>query len=103
MPSCMLQMKGICNLHLPGLHSLGVHVLGSVHMYMYNLLSKTLLSTCNAVSVDFKDIAVNMFCNIFFLFKRFCIDNGAMIAQAGWEMFRSGQTTPLKETTCTQR
>lgn len=35
--------------------------------------------------------------------ERFCIDNGAMIAQAGWEMFRSGQTTPLKETTCTQR
>ncbi|KAL3860379.1 hypothetical protein ACJMK2_010511 [Sinanodonta woodiana] len=34
---------------------------------------------------------------------RFCIDNGAMIAQAGWEMFRTGQTTPLQETTCTQR
>ncbi|KAJ8302418.1 LOW QUALITY PROTEIN: hypothetical protein KUTeg_018814, partial [Tegillarca granosa] len=29
--------------------------------------------------------------------------NGAMIAQAGWEMFRSGQITPWKETTCTQR
>merc|ERR1712062_383738 len=25
---------------------------------------------------------------------RFCVDNGAMIAQAGWEMFRSGTTTP---------
>ena len=24
--------------------------------------------------------------------ERYCIDNGAMIAQAGWEMFRSGQT-----------
>jgi len=34
---------------------------------------------------------------------RFCIDNGAMIAQAGWEMFRSGQVTPFEETTCTQR
>ncbi|XP_074645440.1 tRNA N6-adenosine threonylcarbamoyltransferase-like [Tubulanus polymorphus] len=34
---------------------------------------------------------------------RFCIDNGAMIAQAGWEMFRSGQTTPLEDTFCTQR
>ncbi|XP_031561523.1 probable tRNA N6-adenosine threonylcarbamoyltransferase [Actinia tenebrosa] len=34
---------------------------------------------------------------------RFCIDNGAMIAQAGWEMFQSGQTTPLEKTTCTQR
>ncbi|XP_042146677.1 probable tRNA N6-adenosine threonylcarbamoyltransferase isoform X2 [Ixodes scapularis] len=35
--------------------------------------------------------------------ERFCIDNGAMIAQAGWEMFRSNQTTPFEETTCTQR
>ncbi|XP_013413934.1 probable tRNA N6-adenosine threonylcarbamoyltransferase [Lingula anatina] len=34
---------------------------------------------------------------------RFCIDNGAMIAQAGWEMFKSGQITPLEETWCTQR
>ncbi|XP_064610576.1 probable tRNA N6-adenosine threonylcarbamoyltransferase isoform X2 [Liolophura sinensis] len=35
--------------------------------------------------------------------ERFCIDNGAMIAQAGWEMFRSGQVTALNQTTCTQR
>lgn len=35
--------------------------------------------------------------------ERFCIDNGVMIAQAGWEMFRSGCVTPLEETTCTQR
>lgn len=34
---------------------------------------------------------------------RFCIDNGAMIAQAGWEMFRTGQTTSLEDTWCTQR
>ena len=34
---------------------------------------------------------------------RFCIDNGAMIAQAGWEMLRSGETTPLEETAITQR
>ncbi|XP_033109943.1 probable tRNA N6-adenosine threonylcarbamoyltransferase [Anneissia japonica] len=34
---------------------------------------------------------------------RFCIDNGAMIAQAGWEMFTSGLTTPLDQTFCTQR
>ncbi|KAK3747039.1 hypothetical protein QZH41_017819, partial [Actinostola sp. cb2023] len=34
---------------------------------------------------------------------RFCIDNGAMIAQAGWEMFRAGASTPLQQTTCTQR
>ena len=31
------------------------------------------------------------------MFVRFCIDNGAMIAQAGWEMFRSGQVTELKD------
>uniref|UniRef100_T1JNZ2 N(6)-L-threonylcarbamoyladenine synthase n=1 Tax=Strigamia maritima TaxID=126957 RepID=T1JNZ2_STRMM len=35
--------------------------------------------------------------------ERFCIDNGAMIAHAGALMFTSGHTTPLEETTCTQR
>ncbi|XP_052815980.1 probable tRNA N6-adenosine threonylcarbamoyltransferase [Mya arenaria] len=35
--------------------------------------------------------------------ESFCIDNGAMIAQAGALMYQSGQTTPLKETSCTQR
>jgi len=34
---------------------------------------------------------------------RFCIDNGAMIAQAGWEMLRAGMETPWEETTITQR
>ena len=34
---------------------------------------------------------------------RFCVDNGAMIAQAGWEMFRSGTLTPWEETAITQR
>nr|XP_039272675.1 probable tRNA N6-adenosine threonylcarbamoyltransferase [Styela clava] len=37
---------------------------------------------------------------------RFCIDNGAMIAQAGWEMFRSDpkrHITPIEKSTCTQR
>ncbi len=34
---------------------------------------------------------------------RYCIDNGAMIAQAGWEMFRSGQTTPMDDSWVTQR
>ena len=42
-------------------------------------------------------------CGHFVAPVRFCIDNGAMIAQAGWEMFRSGVTTELKDTTCTQR
>lgn len=35
--------------------------------------------------------------------ERFCVDNGAMIAQAGLEMFRSGHVTPLSQSTCTQR
>ncbi|XP_054717863.1 probable tRNA N6-adenosine threonylcarbamoyltransferase [Uloborus diversus] len=35
--------------------------------------------------------------------ERFCIDNGAMIAQAGWEMYQSGQVTNFEDTTCTQR
>lgn len=35
--------------------------------------------------------------------ERYCIDNGAMIAQAGSLMFQSGHQTPLNETTCTQR
>ena len=34
---------------------------------------------------------------------RFCIDNGAMIAQAGLEMFKCGTITPWEETTVTQR
>lgn len=35
--------------------------------------------------------------------ERFCIDNGIMIAHAGLLAFRMGQTTPLKNTVCTQR
>lgn len=35
--------------------------------------------------------------------QRFCIDNGAMIAQAGWEMFKTGYTDSLENTYCTQR
>ena len=34
---------------------------------------------------------------------RFCIDNGAMIAQAGWEMFNVNMFTPWEETDITQR
>ncbi|RNA42295.1 putative tRNA N6-adenosine threonylcarbamoyltransferase [Brachionus plicatilis] len=34
---------------------------------------------------------------------RFCIDNGAMIAQAGYEMFKVGMVTPWEKTTITQR
>jgi N6-L-threonylcarbamoyladenine synthase len=35
--------------------------------------------------------------------ERFCIDNGAMIAQAGAEMFRSGHVVKWEDTFCTQR
>ncbi|OOF91138.1 hypothetical protein ASPCADRAFT_211429 [Aspergillus carbonarius ITEM 5010] len=35
--------------------------------------------------------------------ERFCIDNGIMIAQAGLLAYKSGSTTPLKDSTCTQR
>nr|ACO11504.1 Probable O-sialoglycoprotein endopeptidase [Caligus rogercresseyi] len=34
---------------------------------------------------------------------RFCIDNGAMIAQAGWEMFRVGISSKMEDTDITQR
>lgn len=34
---------------------------------------------------------------------RFCIDNGAMIAQAGWEMFKCGTITAMEDTWVTQR
>lgn len=35
--------------------------------------------------------------------ERYCIDNGAMIAQAGSLMFQSGQLTKWEDTFCTQR
>jgi len=35
--------------------------------------------------------------------ERYCIDNGAMIAWAGLEMFRAGYSAPISETTTTQR
>ncbi|NXK99509.1 OSGEP threonylcarbamoyltransferase, partial [Mesembrinibis cayennensis] len=34
---------------------------------------------------------------------RYCVDNGAMIAQAGWEMLRVGQVTELDQSGITQR
>lgn len=34
---------------------------------------------------------------------RYCIDNGAMVAQAGILAFQMNRTTPLEESTCTQR
>ena len=35
--------------------------------------------------------------------ERYCIDNGAMIAQAGYELFQTGQVTKLEDSSCTQR
>uniref|UniRef100_UPI00358EDCFA tRNA N6-adenosine threonylcarbamoyltransferase n=1 Tax=Myxine glutinosa TaxID=7769 RepID=UPI00358EDCFA len=35
--------------------------------------------------------------------ESFCIDNGAMIAQAGWQMFCSGHRTQLEDSWITQR
>ncbi|EFA86259.1 Glycoprotein endopeptidase - like protein [Heterostelium album PN500] len=35
--------------------------------------------------------------------ERYCIDNGAMIAWAGYLIFKNGETTPLSETSTTQR
>ncbi|KAJ6264797.1 tRNA N6-adenosine threonylcarbamoyltransferase [Drechslerella dactyloides] len=35
--------------------------------------------------------------------ERFCIDNGIMIAHAGLLAFQTGFTTPIDESTCTQR
>ncbi|KAJ3622574.1 hypothetical protein Zmor_004498 [Zophobas morio] len=35
--------------------------------------------------------------------ESYCIDNGAMIAQAGLLAFQRGEVTPLKDTVCTQR
>ncbi len=34
---------------------------------------------------------------------RYCIDNGAMIAWAGWLLLKEGQTTTVEEATITQR
>lgn len=59
---------------------------------------------CNVRLQEMMDImAKERGAKLFATDERFCIDNGAMIAQAGYEMFRSGQVTPLAETSCTQR
>ncbi|KAI5310434.1 putative tRNA threonylcarbamoyladenosine biosynthesis protein kae1 [Ascosphaera atra] len=41
--------------------------------------------------------------NVYATDERYCIDNGIMIAQAGLLAYETGFTTPLKESTCTQR
>jgi len=44
-------------------------------------------------------ILLHNFCFI----RRYCIDNGAMIAQAGIFALQHGITTKMKDATCTQR
>ncbi|EAS37353.3 glycoprotease/Kae1 family metallohydrolase [Coccidioides immitis RS] len=41
--------------------------------------------------------------NVFATDERFCIDNGIMIAQAGILAYKTGFTTKLEDSTCTQR
>lgn len=41
--------------------------------------------------------------SVFATDERFCIDNGIMIAHAGLLAYGTGFTTPLEESTCTQR
>lgn len=41
--------------------------------------------------------------NLFATDERFCIDNGVMIAHAGYEMFRTGGKTKWNDATITQR
>ena len=41
--------------------------------------------------------------SVFATDERFCIDNGIMIAHAGLLAYRTGFSTPLEESTCTQR
>ena len=41
--------------------------------------------------------------SVFSTDERFCIDNGIMIAHAGLLAYRTGSTTDLKDSTCTQR
>jgi hypothetical protein len=40
---------------------------------------------------------------VFGMDSRYCIDNGAMIAQAGLQAFQHGVTTPMASTSVTQR
>uniref|UniRef100_A0A672YCZ0 N(6)-L-threonylcarbamoyladenine synthase n=1 Tax=Sphaeramia orbicularis TaxID=375764 RepID=A0A672YCZ0_9TELE len=71
------------------------------HNTQYAQLSKTLcnLRLQEMMGVMCKERGAKLFATD----ERFCIDNGAMIAQAGWEMFRSGQVTELEDSWITQR
>nr|CAD2151610.1 unnamed protein product [Meloidogyne enterolobii] len=59
---------------------------------------------CNERLQQMMNIMVNeRKAKLFATDERFCIDNGAMIAQAGWEMYNCGMNAPIKECTYTQR
>ncbi|XP_063720593.1 probable tRNA N6-adenosine threonylcarbamoyltransferase [Symsagittifera roscoffensis] len=49
------------------------------------------------------DMAKERGAHLYAIDERYCIDNGAMIAQAGAAMFSKGISTPLHKTWCTQR
>uniref|UniRef100_A0A914KTM1 N(6)-L-threonylcarbamoyladenine synthase n=1 Tax=Meloidogyne incognita TaxID=6306 RepID=A0A914KTM1_MELIC len=52
---------------------------------------------CNERLQQMMNIMVNeRKAKLFATDERFCIDNGAMIAQAGWEMYNCGMNAPIK-------
>lgn len=48
-------------------------------------------------------MAVDRGGSVFATDERFCIDNGIMIAHAGLLSYRTGYTTPISDSVCTQR
>lgn len=50
-----------------------------------------------------EQMAVERGGKVFATDERFCIDNGAMIAQAGSCMHSAGMRVPVQHATCTQR
>jgi tRNA A37 threonylcarbamoyltransferase TsaD len=65
------------------------------------LLSSSLHATNTVIS--------NVYCTAYLpcaahsLDNSYCIDNGGMIAQAGLFAYQQGLTTPMEDTSCTQR
>lgn len=62
-----------------------------------------MLNHCVILSQQILFMAFLFSFKVFATDERFCIDNGAMIAHAGAEMFRVGAVTSWKNTFCTQR
>ena len=76
--------------------------LGDMYRYQSLYLDSAVFQ-CDSLQEMMGVMAAERGAKLFATDDRFCIDNGAMIAQAGVEMFRSGQTTAFDETWCTQR